>query len=131
MWRFFRAVFVVVCAMCHSRRYALGRGTGAALVNRYCATHHDCHPQAGMKKNTHGTPLWIAFSVCCPALGFLFVREGLKREKDLSKGVVIPSLAKRAFVVAQFIAPLIPFLVYIFPLENFQFLLNFFQFYKS
>jgi hypothetical protein len=26
---------------------------------------------------------------------------------------------------------LIPFLVYIFPLENFQFLLNFFQFYKS
>ena len=34
---------VVVCAMCHSRRYALGRGTGAALVNRYCATHHDCH----------------------------------------------------------------------------------------
>ena len=25
----------------------------------------------------------------------------------------------------------IPFLVYIFPLENFQFLLNFFQFYKS
>ena len=34
---------VDVCAMCHSRRYALGRGTGAALVNRYCATHHDCH----------------------------------------------------------------------------------------
>ena len=26
---------------------------------------------------------------------------------------------------------IIPFLVYIFPLENFQFLLNFFQFYKS
>ena len=25
---------VDVCAMCHSRRYALGRGTGAALVNR-------------------------------------------------------------------------------------------------
>ena len=34
---------VDACAMCHSRRYALGRGTGAALVNRYCATHHDCH----------------------------------------------------------------------------------------
>ena len=35
---------VVICAMCHGlRRYALGRGTGAALVNRYCATHHDCH----------------------------------------------------------------------------------------
>ena len=26
---------------------------------------------------------------------------------------------------------IIPFLIYIFPLENFQFLLNFFQFYKS
>ena len=34
MWRFFRAMLVDACAMCHSRRYALGRGTGAALVNR-------------------------------------------------------------------------------------------------
>ena len=38
---------VDACAMCHSRRYALGRGTGAALVNRYCATHHDCHHTGG------------------------------------------------------------------------------------
>ena len=32
VWRFFRAMLVDACAMCHSRRYALGRGIGAALV---------------------------------------------------------------------------------------------------
>ena len=58
MWRFFRAMLVVVCAMCHSRRYALGRGTGAALVNRYCAirTTIATHKQA-RKKTLTGLPL--------------------------------------------------------------------------
>ena len=57
MWRFFRAMLVVVCAMCHSRRYALGRGTGAALVNRYCAYAPRLSPTSRHEKNTHTVPL--------------------------------------------------------------------------
>ena len=44
---------VVTCAMCHSRRYALGRGTGAAFWQRSGATHITCHHNAGRHYAAH------------------------------------------------------------------------------
>ena len=55
---------VDACAMCHSRRYALGRGTGASLVNRYCAYAPRLPPHRQTLRNTAVPTLRTARAFC-------------------------------------------------------------------
>ena len=74
------AVLVVVCAMCHSRRYALAEAQARHLSIAIVLTHHDCHPQAGTKKKHSRDSLWRVSQRFVLQFGVFYLSEGSEKK---------------------------------------------------